>query len=140
MGKMLESLSFFAGVSVIATTLITAVLCMEYAKSQLPPNDGTDTQTKPEFLGTWWFVALFGSELTSQVMIEKYLDFGDAIINIIGNVIGNALLFFICYGVLSVAGVDKEDKYKRAEKATMGLIIVSWALLILADYGIRNGF
>ena len=138
--KLLESLSFFAAVSVIATTIITAILCMEYAERQLPPNDGTETQTKPAFLGTWWFFAMFGAELVSQVMIETYMDFGDAVISIISNVIVNAILFFICYGVLTAAGVDKEDKYKRSEKATMGLIIVSWVLILLADYGIRNGF
>lgn len=138
MGKVLESLSFFAGVSVIATTIITIVLCTAYAKRQLPPSDGTETN--PEFLGNWWYIGLFGTELYTQAMFEKYLDFVDALINIVGNVIGNAILFFICYGVLTAAGVDKDNKYERARKATMGLIIVSFALLFLADYGIRNGF
>lgn len=138
MGKVLESLSFFAGVSVIATTIITIFLCMEYSKRQLPPSDGTETNSG--FLGNWWYIGLFGTELYTQAMFEKYLDFVDALINIVGNVIGNAILFFICYGILSAAGIDKDNKYERARKATMGLIIVSFALLFLADYGIRNGF
>ena len=140
MGKVFESLSFFAGVSVIATTIITIVLCTEYAKRQLPPSDGTGTQTNSEFLGNWWYIGLFGAELYTQAMFDKYLDFVDALINIVGNVVGNAILFFICYGILSVAGVNKDNKYERAKKATMGLIIISFALLILADYAIRNGF
>ena len=74
------------------------------------------------------------------IVYQHALDFVDALINIVGNVIGNAILFFICYGILSVAGVNKDNKYERAKKATMGLIIISFALLILADYAIRNGF
>lgn len=138
--NMFEHLSFFAGISVVATTIITIVLFKLYAEKQLLSNEGTEGQNSSEGINNWWYLGVFVSELGSQFTIEQYLDFGDAIITTISNVIGNAILFFICYGILSVVGVNKDNKYERCNKAFMGLVIISWALLLLIDYAMRNGF
>ena len=143
---LLKGLSYFADinlftcVSIVLTTAITIYLFTEYAKKQSVSNDGTETQTAPVDISLWWFLGLFVSEFISQVLIEQNLDFVDAIWNIIGNIIGNTILFFICYGVLGVIGVNRENKYERCKKAFMGLVIISWALLMLIDYAMRNGF
>ncbi|MBR2179743.1 MAG: hypothetical protein IJ862_05050 [Selenomonadaceae bacterium] len=146
MGVMLKGLSSFAGlnfftcVSIVLTTAITIYLFTEYAKKQLVSNDDTETQTTSVDISFWWFLGLFVSEFISQVLVEQNLDFVDAIWNIIGNIIGNTILFFICYGILGVIGVNRENKYERCKKAFMGLVIISWALLLFIDYAIRNGF
>ena len=48
----------------------------------------------------------------------------------------NAIVFFVCYGVLKVAGVDKENLYARCKKAFIGLVLLSWALMFLAAYAL----
>ena len=143
---ILKGLSSFAGlsvftcVSIVLTTAITIYLFTEYAKKQLVSNDDTETQTTSVDISLWWFLGLFVSEFISQVLVEQNLDFVDAIWNIIGNIIGNTILFFICYGVLGVIGVNRENKYERCKKAFMGLVIISWAFLLIIDYAMRNGF
>lgn len=138
--NMFENLSFFAGISVVATTIITIILFKLYAEKQLLSNEGTEVQKSSDNNNHWWYLGLFASELGSQFTIEQYLDFGDAIMTIISNVIGNAILFFICYGILSVVGVNKDNKYERCNKAFMGLVMISLALLAFVDYAMRNGF
>ena len=138
--NMFEHLSFFAGISVIVTTVITIILFQLYAEKQSLLNEGTEAQETSESISNWWYFGVFVSELGSQFTIEQYLDFGDAIINTISNIIGNAIIFFICYGILSVVGVNKDNKYERCIRAFMGLVILSWALLLFIDYAMRNGF
>jgi len=77
---------------------------------------------------------LFAAELFAQFSIEKYLDFGDAIFVTLTNVIGNIVLFFICYGILNVLGVDKENKFEKCNKSFIGLVILNWVCLLLLDY------
>ena len=139
---MFEHLSFFAGISVIATTVITIIFFQLYAEKQKQSllNEGTEAQETSESISNWWYFGVFISELGSQFTIEQYLDFGDAIITTISNVIGNTIIFFICYGLLSVVGVNKDNKHERCIKAFMGFVIISWALLLLIDYAMRNGF
>ena len=132
--RMLESLSFCAGLSVIATTGITICLFKEYSKKQLVSNDNSELQTHSEDIDYWWYLGLFAAELYAQFRIEQYLDFGDAIFVTLTNVIGNIVLFFICYGILNALGVDKENKFKKCNKSFIGLVILNWACLLLLDY------
>ena len=140
LGRMFDRLNFFAAASVIGTTALTVIFFEKYAKKKLPPDDGLDKSAPVEEIHGGWYAGLFAAELYGQFVAEKNLDVTDAVLSTIINSAMNILVFFICYGILSAVGVDKDNKYERARKATMGLIIVSFALLLLADYGIRNGF
>ena len=73
-------------------------------------------------------------ELYGQFTASKTLDATDAVLSTVFNFAFNVLIFFICYKVLGVAGVDKENLYARCKKAFIGLVILSFALMTLVDY------
>ncbi len=135
-GRMFDQLNFFAAASVIGTTALTVVFFEKYAKKKLPPADGFDKQEPPKEIHGGWYAGLFCAELYGQFAAAKTLDATDAVISTVVNVAMNILVFFVCYGVLGAAGVDKEDLYARCKKAFMGLVILSWALMIFADYAL----
>ena len=140
MGKILEKvfdrLNLFAGLSVIATTILTGMFFIWYAGKKLPPADGFDKQEPPKEIHDGWFGGLFCAEFLGQVMAAESLDAIEAVLVTVLNVAMNIVVFFVCYGVLGVAGVDKENLYERCKKAFMGLVILSFALLILAGYAL----
>lgn len=133
MHSMLNSLSFFAIVSVFASTGITIFLYDAYLKKKLPPD--TEGEKIPEF----YVLVIFMTELYSQVSIEKFLDFEDAIFTIIGNVIGNIITFFLCYGILTLIGIDKENKFERCKKSFVGFLILLVLSAIFLGYANENG-
>ena len=128
---MLENLNIFAGVSGIVTTIITIFFFMVISSSlnnrQSDYEDDSETQTAPKSrvdINSFWFWILFIVELYPQLKIEHDFGFGDAIINIIFNVVLNGVIFIICYIALSIARVNIDDRHKRSNKAFMGLVIV----------------
>lgn len=133
MTKMLNGLSFFAGFSVIVTTIITIFLYYYYLKTKLPPD------SKGEEVSDVYAVIIFVAELYSQVSTEKFLDFEDAIFTIIGNTIGNVIIFFLCYGILTLVGVDKENKFERCKKSFIGFVILLVLSAIFLGYAADNG-
>ena len=135
----LAGLNFLALVSVILITAFTVLLFEKYLKKKSPP-EADDFEKFESFraINPGWYVGLFAVEIYSfcdQLTASK-TDFGfsDALAATAINVILNAIVFFICYGVLKVAGVNKENPYERCKKAFMGLVILSWALMALPDY------
>ena len=137
MGKLFSQLNFFAGASVIATTILTVIFFEKYAKKNLPPADENESQATDK-LSEYWYLGLFCAELLGQIMASKSLDETDAVLSTAVNVAMNIVVFFICYKVLGVAGVDKENLYARCKKAFIGLVLLSWALIMLADYALDN--
>lgn len=134
--KVFDRLNLFAGLSVIATTILTVIFFEKYAQKKLPPADGFDKQEPPKEIHDGWFGGLFCAEFLGQVMATESLDAIEAVLVTVLNVAMNIVVFFVCYGVLGVAGVDKENLYERCKKAFMGLVILSFALLILAGYAL----
>ena len=131
-----DRLNLFAGLSVIATTILTVIFFEKYAKKKLPPADGFDKQEPPKEIHDGWFGGLFCAEFLGQVMATESLDAIEAVLVTVLNVAMNIVVFFICYKILGVAGVDKENLYARCKKAFMGLVLLSWALIMLADYAL----
>ena len=105
-----------------------------YAEKKLPPADGVDKQEPPKEIHPGWYAGLFGAEFFGQLMAAESLEAIEAVVATVINVAMNILVFFFCYGILKVAGVDKENLYARCQKAFMGLVILSLSLLILAGY------
>ena len=133
------NLNFLALVSVILITAFTVLLFEKYLKKKSPP-EADDFEKFESFraINPGWYVGLFAVEIYSfcdQLTASK-ADFNgtDFFAATALNVMLNAIVFFICYGVLKVAGVDKENPYERCKKAFMGLVILSWALMALPDY------
>ena len=133
LGRMFDQLNFFAAASVIGTTALTVVFFEKYAKKKLPPADGFDKQEPTKEISGGWYAGLFCAELYGQFVVEKNLDATDAVLSTIINTACNILVFFICYGILSGLGVNKENLYKRCQKAFIGLVILSFALLFAFD-------
>lgn len=132
----LGNMNFFAGLSVVASTIIAIFLFQTYAKKKLP--EGTVINEKDK-LNEYWYVIFFCFGVIGQAMAENYLDFVDAIFTVISDTIFNVIIFFICYGVLTLAKVDQENEFERCQKAFIGVILLTFGLLYLADYAIKNG-
>lgn len=126
MSRILENMSFFAVVSVIATTAICLWLYREYI-SKTPPVEGQSY----EFLSSPWLLAFFMEELASQSLVANYMSAGEAVLNTVINVVSNIILFFVCYGVLGAVGVSKENNHDRINKSFKGMVIISWILVFL---------
>ncbi|MBR1804969.1 MAG: hypothetical protein IJ774_01135 [Selenomonadaceae bacterium] len=135
----LTSTNFSVLITVIGTTVLTVMLFGWYAKKKLPPEADDFEKREPlKDIHLGWYVGLFAVEIYSfcdQLTASK-ADFNgtDFFAATALNVMLNAIVFFICYGILKVAGVDKENPYERCKKAFMGLVILSWALMALPDY------
>ena len=136
LGKIFDQLNFFAAASVIGTTALTVIFFEKYAKKKLPSTDDPEKQAAVEEIHDGWYAGLFVAELYGQFTAAKTLDATDAVLNTILNFLFNVFVFFICYGALGLAGVDKENLYARCKKAFMGLVILSFALLFLYDYAV----
>lgn len=134
---MLENLNIFAGIAGIVTTIITIfcfmVISSSLSNGQTDYDDGSEIQPTPSSrvdIKAFWFWCLFIVELYPQVKMEHDFGFGEAITNIIFNVVLNGVIFIICYIALSIARVNVDDRHKRSNKAFVGLVIV---LLILSS-------
>ena len=78
-----------------------------------------------------WIVGLFIAEFLGDVGSDEIFSSKEQVlIAFITGLVG-AVIFLICYGVLSLIGTDKEDKIERSYKAFKGLVIIIWLLLIL---------
>lgn len=125
--------------SVIFTTALTVIFFEKYAQKKLPTDDGFE-KTKPlKEIHFGWYAGLIAMEiynLSDQFPAGTDFDAIDAVFASVLNLSFNILIFFVCYGVLGLAGVDKENLYERCKKAFMGLVILSFALLILAGYAL----
>ncbi len=131
------NLNFSVLITVISTTLLTVMLFGWYAKKKLPTGDDFEKREPLKDIHPGWYVGLFAVEIYSfcdQLTASK-ADFNgtDFFAATALNVMLNAIVFFICYGVLKVAGVNKENLYKRCQKAFIGLVILSFALLFAFD-------
>lgn len=135
MGKLFNQLNFFAGASVIATTALTVLFFYKYSQSKLSPAAESESQATDK-LSDYWYLGLLCAELLGQIMASKSLDATDAVLSTVVNVAMNIVVFFVCYKVLGVAGVDKENLYARCKKAFIGLVLLSWALMFLAAYAL----
>lgn len=132
---MLENLNIFAGIAGIVTTIITIfcfmVISSSLSNGQSDYDDGSEIQQPPRSrvdINAFWFWCLFIVEVCPQVKMEQDFGFGEAITNIIFNVVLNGVIFIICYIALSIARVDVHDRHKRSNKAFIGLVIVLWIL------------
>ncbi|WP_026759571.1 hypothetical protein [Selenomonas ruminantium] len=126
MGKLLEQLSFWSGVSVITSTIICIVL-FEWYRRKNPPLDGVPSES----LSAPWLIGFFSISLFLQVRVARYMDVEDAITSIIGDVIGNSIAFFVIYGILGVLGVCKDNKDKRLVRAFQVFVVITFALCFL---------
>lgn len=126
MSRILENMSFFTGVSVIATTVICLLLYREYI-SKTPPLEGQPYET----LSYPWALAFFMEELAAQSLVANYMSAWEAVLNTIINVVFNIILFFVCYGGLCAVGVSKENNHDRINKSFKGVVIISWILIFL---------
>ena len=131
--KIFDKLNLFAGLSVIATTLLTGMFFIWYAEKKMPPADGFDKQEPPKEIHGGWFGGLFCAEFFGQVMAAESLEAIEAMFATVINVAVNIVVFFICYKVLGIVGVNKENLYERCKKAFMGLVILLFALLLAFD-------
>ena len=134
----LTNTNFSVLITVIGTTFLTVLLFGWYAKKKLPTGDDFEKREPLKDIHLGWYAGLFAMELygfCDQLTASK-TDFNgtDFFAATALNVMLNAIVFFICYGVLKVAGVNKENPYERCKKAFMGLVILSWALMALPDY------
>lgn len=125
MSRMLDNMNFYAGVSVIATTVICILLYREYI-SKTPPLEGQSY----EILSSTWGLAFFMAELAGQSLVANYMSAGEAVLNTIINVVFNIILFFVCYGILGTVGVSKENNHDRINKSFKGMVIISWILVL----------
>lgn len=128
----------FTILSVFATTIIAIFLYKKYSKTKLPEGTTVDDEAFEKSNGLWYFL-FFWTEVGSFTMGEFCSDFADAIFVTIGDTIFHVIVFFICYGVLTLAKVDKDNAFNRCEKAFVGVIILSFGLIYLAEYAIENG-
>ena len=135
MDNLFNQLNFFAGASVIATTALTVLFFYKYSQSKIPPAAESESQATDK-LSDYWYLGLLCAELLGQIMASKSLDATDAVLSTVVNVAMNIVVFFVCYKVLGVAGVDKENLYARCKKAFIGLVLLSWALMFLAAYAL----
>ena len=128
---MFEHMSFFAGIGAVASTAVTIFLYMMYSEKKLSTAEATG-----ESLDNYWYLGLFVTEVYGYALPSEDVQlnlFSDAIFFTIFDILGNILFFFICYGILSLIGVDKENKFERCKKAFMGLVILSVALIFLYE-------
>lgn len=132
--KIFDKLNLFAGLSVIATFFLTGMFFLWYAEKKLPPADGVDKQEPPKEIHPGWYAGLFCAEFFGQLMAAESLEAIESVFATVFNVAVNIVVFFVCYKVLGIVGVDKENLYERCKKAFMGLVILSLSLLILAGY------
>ncbi len=127
--------------SVIFTTALTVIFFEKYAQKKLPTDDGFE-KTKPlKEIHFGWYAGLIAMEiynLSDQFPAGTDFDAIDAVFASVLNLSFNILIFFVCYGVLGLAGVDKENLYERCKKAFKGLVILSFALLFTFDYFVGN--
>ena len=131
------NLNFDVLASVIFTTALTVILFEKYLQKKSPP-EADDFEKFESFraINPGWYVGLFALELynlSDQFPAGTDFDFIDAILATVLNVAFNAIIFFVCYGILKVAGVDKENLYERCKKAFKGLVILSFAVLLAFD-------
>ena len=121
-------LNVWAAISVIVSSAISIYLFDMYQKKILSPEDMGEEKEK---LNELWFAGFVGAGLVGQGLTENYLDFEDAIFNSIGGVIGDVLAFFIIYGILTLIGVDKENKFERCKKSFKAIVILCVVLYAL---------
>lgn len=114
-------LNLFAILSVLVSSAISIYLFRMYQNKKLSAEDICEDKEK---LNELWFAGFVGTGLVGQGIIENYLDFEDAIFNSIGGVLGDVIFFFVIYGVLTLIGVDKENKIERCNKSFKGIVIL----------------
>ena len=121
MSNLLASLSY----SCVSTFIMAALFetwLEKYLHAEIKVSDS------PVVL---WIVGLFIAEFLGDVGSDEILSSKEQVlIAFITGLVG-AVIFLICYGVLSLIGTDKEDKIERSYKAFKGLVIIFWLLLIL---------
>ena len=117
---------------------MTVLLFGWYAKKKLPTGDDFEKREPLKDIHLGWYAGLFAMELygfCDQLTASKANFNGtDAFAATALNVAMNILVFFVCYGILKVAGVDKENLYERCKKAFKALVILLFALMLFADY------
>lgn len=133
----LTNTNFSVLITVIGTTFLTVLLFGWYAKKKLPTGDDFEKREPLKDIHLGWYAGLFAMELygfCDQLTASK-ADFNgtDFFAATALNVAFNVVIFFVCYGILKVAGVDKENLYERCKKAFKALVISSFALLIAFD-------
>ena len=132
----LTNTNFSVLTSVVCTTAFTVLLFGWYAQKKLPTGDDFEKREPLKEIHLGWYAGLFALELYNlcdQFPAETDFHSTDALLATALNVAFNAVIFFVCYGVLKVAGVDKENLYERCKKAFKWLVISSFALLIAFD-------
>ena len=136
MSKALFGLSYFAGIGVsVGATIVTfffGILWFEkYLKVEYPEN--TEENSKLP-ISLWWFAALFLAEFLNYEGVEENLHGSEVLITAFIAAIINAIIFLICYLILSLSGVEKENKVERSIKAFKGLVIIFYALVFLSEF------
>lgn len=126
-----EHMSFFAGLGAIVSTTVTILLYMKYSEKKI-----LNAEVTGEGLDNYWYLGLFVTEVYGYALPSADIQlnlFSDALFFTIFDILGNILFFFICYGILTLIGVDKENKFERCKKAFMGFVILSVALIFLYE-------
>ena len=102
----------------------------------MPPADDFDKREPPKEIHHGWYAGLFCAEFFGQLMAAESLEAIESVFATVFNVAVNIVVFFVCYKVLGIVGVDKENLYERCNKAFKGLVILSWVLTMLVAYAI----
>lgn len=85
-----------------------------------------------------WGAALLVMEIFEYADIEEYPDSDEKFAAMLIGIASNAIFFFICYGILTAIGKDKEDRVGRSIKAMKIFIIISWILTLIGAYVLED--
>ena len=120
MGKLLERMSFWSGAEAIAIVVISLIIYEKYV-SKISHEDGKSGGN----VDYGWLLGFMAMEIFLQSALEPNLDMEEAVTSLIADIIANIIIFFMCYGGLSIFGINKENKAERVTKAFKGVIIVT---------------
>ncbi len=120
MGKLLEKMSFWSGAEAIAIVVISLILYERYV-SKISHEEGKSGGR----VDAGWLLGFMAMEIFLQSALEPNLDMEEAVTSLIADIIANIIIFFMCYGGLSIFGINKENKAERVTKAFKGVIIVT---------------
>ena len=138
--KMFEAISIEAGIACFISTALAYIACKQFITSRIPkddPNEG-EIATKRDISG-----GAVGTYLLGEVISYRYggmqtPTIGEAIIVTISNVIFSLILFLVCYWVMKIFGIRKDDDAARGALAFTVMSSVALAFEIISFWYLRG--
>lgn len=136
MSKILYSLGYFAGIGVsLGAIVLTFLLCILWFDKYLNVEYLRNPEEKNNLpISLWWFAALFLAEFLNYEGVEENLQGSEVFLAAIISAVVNAIIFLICYLILSLTGVEKENKIERSVKSFKWMVIIFYALIFLSEF------